>query len=669
MADNNSHNTPPAVAPGAVGAERELVNPSRDHNWPPEPTTAAELEDWMTATQAALRRWLTDSRERATEISKDFDDPDTSRSKISAFTAECDADWTGWEPQIDIQTGTIFEGDRQREMKDAIAELDRRRTALHQQHATWRKHIEYTYAQACWEDFFYYQNAWNRKSLRPGVVYAESPADQQAIRKRTQLDAAKARLAKLRYDAGLPAEDEKDEEEPEIEVTTKANGQIGIRGTANAHTLKRIKPGSFKDYYFKWRDHMIRLYRHFRIGYRKRIPAVVGPSIAHRYSQPPRGTTPQELLRYRMRYNYLEERFPRKKRKVIDVAEVEETRRTNTQRRRDRELGDRNGMEPIAWRLDEVACQRLRNEKEGRHQHDPDKILLLPDDHILHHGCLETSFDWPTSFDSLDWGNNIAQTAITRNNALQESTDEEVSGAEDSTHKRKAPVRHRLDAGGIPVEKREKKPRYAVQLVPQMGETSTHDTWEDGSVMGRDVRTGEWKGTSRREVVHKERFATDYNGNRIQVDPKPILKVEYHTWVQNNAPLRPTRLQKHQVRHIVNQLSDDEDEGCVDGNANFGRSGNMNPDNVGRQKDPSEDGEGETDDDGDLFKRSYDEGSQGPRVRLARQLRTRFVTEIGELPSITTEQVAQLIRNGLSEDEIEAQYRRTFATFRVAVGS
>ena len=69
---------------------------------------------------------------------------------------------------------------------------------------------------------------------------------------------------------------------------------------------------------------MIQLYTMFKLGYRKRIPEVVGPEIAHRYSRPPRETTNQTLPQGKLLHEHLKERFPRKRRKVLDPEEVEE---------------------------------------------------------------------------------------------------------------------------------------------------------------------------------------------------------------------------------------------------------------------------------------------------------------------------------------------------------
>jgi hypothetical protein len=475
-----------------------------------------------------------------------------------------------------------------------------------------------------WEDHLYFQNVWNRKGLNPEKVYKETNHDRK---------------------------------------------DMNIRGTTDQEKLNRKDGnpnGEFRVFYEEWAEHMIQLYQKFRLGYRKRIPAVVSPDIAHRYSQPIRGTTKQDLPRFRRRYKHLEERFPRKRRPEIDVNEVEEHRRKRIERQRDHELNRKKLMQTITWRIGEEAyeSERTRAESKSGYATNPLTVRLLPKDHVPHHGSLETSFDWPTSFDSPEWGNRIAQTSYERKYLYEEVSDSDSDSADQqpaSGEKRKARA-HKTDKDGNYIKKVDRAPRYVKHFTLESQRVFEHAMMEDGEMVRFRNRRGVWPGKWITKDIAEESIEPDAQRQRILLPPRYLSKTEFSVTTRV-MPHIETRPERNRTAGADDQLSDPEDEDRVNSNPNWKNSGNMNPDQLdggGAGSDEETSGEDEeSDDDGDLFAQSYKECSgtgECPNRRRARELVERLTDKIGENPMMTVDVVVDLFKRGTRENVIEWEW-------------
>jgi hypothetical protein len=658
--------------PASAAPTTLLVNPTVQKNWPPEPSTPEEFQAWLTQTKAALLKWLTEAQAQAQDI--------PIANAIHAYTASADARWAPYELRTDVETGQIYDPTQRSAMKTAVEEETKRRVDLHQQHETWRKFVEYKYAQAAWEDFLYYQNVWNRRNCEPGRLYAE-----------TKSEKAKMRRAKLRQAMEQEGEDSESDEDvvAKAPAPSKKPGREKVleRGTANQEKMDRTDTKWCEEPFFTnysdWMYHMIGLYRDAKLGYRKRITAVVAPEDVHRYTQPPRGTTPQALLRYQKRHRHLEERFPRRKRRQININEVEEDYRTRTERKQDRWLEANGVMMPISWRIDGDAYEKMRAKKEADSgfSKNPRTLKLLPKGHKTHHGSRETSFNWPTSFDSPAWGNNIAVTAVQRGYAYEEVSDPEADPVEPRKKKRKDRS-YKVDENGKPVKKVDERPRYKREEYSYEGRAFVHDPLGDG-VAGRD-QNGRWIGDFVQEIISQERWELDEDRDRVPLAPQDVLKNTFTTFNMARPNMKDTRPQKHVNARTTDQISDDEDAGCVDSNENFPRSGNMNQDQLGDPWASSDETDGEegadhpgdseddeSDDDGDLFAQSYKECSSDEYAerRRASLLLESLQARFGIIQGVGIEQILDMQRNeegfdDYSEEEIEAEYRRRVVRMR-----
>lgn len=153
--------------------------------------------------------------------------------KIQALHEEADREWSNHRSQTDVQTGKMYSPAARKRLMDFSKNAIKRRKDLHESLATLSKHHEFIHAQWAWEDFLYYQNVWNRKNDQD-KAYTETYAK------------------KMEWER------------------INEGGNIAV-----------------------WRKKIAALFREFSVGYRLRIPEVVGPENAHRYTQAPRGTTPQ----------------------------------------------------------------------------------------------------------------------------------------------------------------------------------------------------------------------------------------------------------------------------------------------------------------------------------------------------------------------------------------
>jgi hypothetical protein len=644
-----------------------LVNPTLPENWPPEPSTSEEFQAWLRLTKAALQKWLTEAAAAAQDTS--------TANTIRDYTTEADRRWEPFERQTDVETGEIYDEIQRAVMETAAEAEEQRRADLHQQHETWRKFAEYRYAQAAWEDFLYFQNVWNRRNYEPLKIYSETASGRRGARIRRAFEQVMRPEGKESASDG----DVMSKAKAGRKKTTREYGleRAPILGTPDQDRMDRTHDNwsnePFFGVYSRWLYHMIGLYTAARLGYRKRVPHVVAPEDAHRYTQPPRGTTPQALRSYVNHGLHLEERFPRKRRVQIDVNEIEEQYRGNTERARDIDLDGADGMKPICWKINEEAYENLRVDTEVKSgfSTNPRTLRLLPKDHKIHHGSRETTFYWPTSFDSPEWGGDVAVTAVRRGYAYEEISDPKDDPSR-SKKKRGKSRGYKVDEEGEYIRKVEDRPRHKRERRTQQGMEFEHDMLGTG-VAGRD-QNDRWIGSYVHGNVSKERWKLDDDDNRIPLPPQYVLQNKFATFIAKGSNIRDTRPERHNNLRITDQLSDNEDDSCVDANENFPWSGNMNPEQLGdpwASSDESGDEEGadhpgdsdddESDDDGDLFLISYRECSKCPKRERARLLLESLHAKYDEVPGWTVEEIMRLQNDddefeNLSDEQITENY-------------
>ncbi|KAH6881333.1 hypothetical protein BKA58DRAFT_305346 [Alternaria rosae] len=654
-----------------------IINPTLIENWPPEPVTEAHFEEWLTKTREALLAWLTQSAL--------VDQDATTKENINKHYKKAKQTWE------DLIAPMAFDerGDAiNKEDKDLIVKkrtpAKAASTRVHKPAQTWRKFIEHRYAQASWEDYLYYQNVWNRRHLEANKYYVETAAEKLAVAARKE----------PRKAATTDNDDSEDKVLPfKADGLNEGNPRNGTPGQLEIKAMSDDREGAFYHPYMAWRNHMIRLYKTFKLAYRKRAPAIIEPDVAHRYSQPPRGTMPQHLSRFRRRHKHLEERFPRRRRQMVDVREVEEDYCPDIKRQKDNELERKGEMVSITWRINEDAYQRKKTatDTNSGFSNNPLTLELLPQVHITHHGSTETSFNWPTSFDSPAWGTTRSVTLIRRdyhyervpdNNPEDDDNNNDDNNNDDNNDANQPKSKstpYKTDKSGNRIKKLDATPRYEKEERTEQENIFIYDRLPNGEVAGRD-RHGKWKGQYKMINVHNEHPALDEAGNRILLPRRYMTRNKFKIQLEARGSVRMTRSQRHVDRGITDQLSEDEDEGRVDSNKNFSRSGNVNPDLLGNPwaDNIDSDGEGEggegvdhpgdSDDDesgdeGDLFAESYREGSESPATKRARLLLEDIREKFGILESFSIEEVMELQRDdgeflACTDEEIMDWYKR-----------
>jgi hypothetical protein len=580
------------TAASSIPNVQGLLNPTRSENWPPDPTTEEEFASWMHDTKQGLLKWLREAQALAQD--------EASANNIRELTKSTNEIWKRYDTRTDGQTGEKYNEIEREQMEKAMRAADQERQRMHTSLATWGRAIEYRMAQTVWEDFLYYQNVWNRKTGMVGSEYTETPAEKKSSRAEGGRKKGQAVAVKARKKTRNP-----------------------VLGTPGSNQLKRqdeLSNGAYGPYYEDWRANMMRIYNTFSLGSRKRMPDCVGPENAHRYTQPPRSTIPQTLLQSRKRLAHLEERFPRKKRIVTDASEVEEEYRTRNQIEGDKNHEIEGHMIAIDLVLDENALREQWEiiDNESGYRKNSCTRQLLPKEHQLHHGCTETSLDWPTSFDSRSWGDTLSKTGIKRMQAYEDITDTE--GADQG--KTRGQILFKRDENGD-FSTKSTMGRYQTRTVVKPEKVFVFDTTDDGNVVGRD-RSGVWHGHWTDGEVEKEEFVLDPQGQRVPESPKPVFQNIFTTTVVTTKYSKANRYDRHESNGTTDQLSDDECEGRVKASTNFGLSGNANSSQMGKQMcwgdnnesnqlDGGSDDENlghddeESDDEGDLFKQSYEE--------------------------------------------------------------
>jgi hypothetical protein len=564
--------------------------PIHPDNRPREPTTRAELDQWIAATRDALKKWLGTTRTQA-------QDNTSVSSALGECTSKLNDIWAVYEPTTDVQTGLIHDIVQNSEMETAMAKAQIEERRLHKSNQTWYKHLERRYADGCWEDFLYYQNMWNRKRFIPEKEYHETYAEKQQA-KAGDKETNDSEIGTRTRSKAKGTTEKEHPKAPKAKPPAEKPWKPGKKVTVPLSSLDRSDDsidGGLGDLYLEWRKIMITLYDRFKLGDRKQIPAVVDPDDAHRYSQPPRGTSSRATSPFKARSEYLKKAYPRRKRKTAGQSE------------------DMN------FELDEEATKKRVKENDERQ--DPETVeftqntkKLLPTEHVTYHASKGTSFDWPTSFEPEEWGNQILRTMDKKEYIYENDSD--VADLPDSERDRR-----RDDTNGR-IRQVEKKPRYDTVVVgpPRKVEKFFHARNPDGSVQRRD-KNGQWPG----KVVERTEDNIDFEmvgGKRKESPARFTFKRRFRTVLNTVEERNETRKTVHKIADKMHELSDSEDEDRTKSSVYYKWSGNAKLGGTSREGDRSEDGsvieigsgpsdgesEVDSEDNGDLFRRAYEEG-------------------------------------------------------------
>ncbi|KAJ4984174.1 hypothetical protein SVAN01_10345 [Stagonosporopsis vannaccii] len=198
-------------------------NPMEPKNWKGvEPKTEEEMVEWLDAEKKLLQAYLL--------YYKRLSEHEVTHQRIANAQSKVDEEWQNWEPECDQVFGEILDEATRKRADHAMAEASRDlKKAMSQkmEHLTHGEiHERYTRGQALWEDFHYYQNAWNRP--RSG----------------------KSRDVRRPHRSGLGKD---------------GNGE------------------SVRESSVSWRENMIQLYNKWNIGDRSKLKKPVGPDQLHIY--------------------------------------------------------------------------------------------------------------------------------------------------------------------------------------------------------------------------------------------------------------------------------------------------------------------------------------------------------------------------------------------------
>jgi hypothetical protein len=555
----------------------------------------------MKKVKADLLEWLKQARTQVLGCAK-------TQLAIKKHNEHVETIWHHHKHGTDIETGVVDSEDRtyHSRMVTAMNKLQDTGNKLHVRLETWPKHVERKFADEAWEDFHYYQNVWNRRYFDPTSTYFETKSEKDAAKKNEKC---------------------KPQVVPIIPQSTRIN--VALKSQDDF--------GDYAWLYCNWRNHMINLYIRFKLGYRKQIPEVVSPEDAHRYSQPPRGTIKRELELYDDRHKHLEVCFPRRRgRRNVENGsdgdkEVEENYPPKDTFEQDEEAERRDHMDTIAWYLDDKAVNKLKLLKEEESSRRDSKAseeetteVLVPVGHVLHHGSLETSFYWPTAFDAADQDNIIGLT-INRKRYLYEN----VSNVRALNKKEMA---NRTNEKDGQVKKVEEGTWYhKVQSGTKVINGFQHDLDSEGNVLGRD-RDNKWRGRVVTKTVPRMVYERVRRTKRVPLSPRYQFFREFGVRSKTVTELQGSRRENLKSKRKMNEISDDEEEDCTKENRNFEWSGNANANEVGANGLTNENGQGkmmpggrsngedeESDDEGDLFRQSYEECSGTSECPLRRK--------------------------------------------------
>jgi hypothetical protein len=150
-------------------------------------------------------------------------------------------------------------------------------------------------------------------------------------------------------------------------------------------------------------------------------------------------------------------------------------------------------------------------------------------------------------------------------------------------------------------------------------------------VLGRD-RDNKWRGRVVTKTVPRMVYERVRRTKRVPLSPRYQFFREFGVRSKTVTELQGSRRENLKSKRKMNEISDDEEEDCTKENQNFEWSGNANANEVGANGITNENGQGkmmpggrsngedeESDDEGDLFRQSYEECSGTSECPLRRK--------------------------------------------------
>ncbi|EDU41098.1 predicted protein [Pyrenophora tritici-repentis Pt-1C-BFP] len=222
----------------SLAKEQPLFNPTIEENWPEEPSSLEELEQWILATKEALLAWVTAARRRAD--GNRGPDASATTQEVQNHIAQADRVWKQYESYTDEDTGHIYERSRRLQMENDMRRQMELREALHKRLDIHNADIERKHADQAWEDFLYYQNLWNRKNFDPESKYYETKMEREF-------------------------EERKDKEK---QATGQAPDPVGDPASnTNKKPTVVDQTNALDDHYRNWLNHMILMYTRLKLSY------------------------------------------------------------------------------------------------------------------------------------------------------------------------------------------------------------------------------------------------------------------------------------------------------------------------------------------------------------------------------------------------------------------
>ncbi|OAL53756.1 hypothetical protein IQ07DRAFT_503141 [Pyrenochaeta sp. DS3sAY3a] len=591
-----------------------------------EPKDKVEFEEeWMRKMKKELLSWLKSAKNRARDKNV--------ASELEKFTRNCDSSWKKYEPLCDIQTGKIYDPVKQKELQTLVEKEQEDRSQIYAKHEVYFKELDFMLAQSAWEDFLYYQNAWNRR-------FGKNPATKDL------------------YDVTDAEMKEKDEMRAVAQQLGKVEGQTR-RDPRKAPPYGRVleEGDQFEKHYAVWRNHIISVFRKFKLGYRQETPNRVGPQTAHRYSQTVRNSSRMTTPDYLKRKTHLNDRFPPQRRIPFIPGNVEEIH-TDPWFTDILKYAKPNQLVPNDAQPDVKRFQALRESYE-RKQSKSSIASLRENGHVLHHGFTESSWDWPTSYESRDWGNEFAIVGVKRTPVFQEEENQEEENAPASTSTQ---VRYKLDQNKNPIPKVDTQKRYKMKSTSKPSQVFHLQTNNDGTVAGRDRRL-RWRGTLGDGVVFVEDFELDEKNQRIPLDSLPIQRIEYSTAIVTPGSPPLTRRERLEQQYLQYEHSEDEDASFVPLDPNWSRSGNMKinasevEEGSGGEAEDGPSGDSDSDSDRDLFRQSYKKAVSTRKAKALQQSIRQDAEQSEQYPHFRLSTAVEALTRGLPEELLRAEWQ------------
>lgn len=134
-----------ARLPAPSTGHSRAKDPSTDANWKNvEPQSQEEMDDWLQREKALILHFLQHCKSKAEDSKK--------RTQKESHEQALFDEWAKWEPETDIQTGSIYDHKRENAMLQSMASVytkSRKEYAASGDFNNW--HAQYRHAQILWE--------------------------------------------------------------------------------------------------------------------------------------------------------------------------------------------------------------------------------------------------------------------------------------------------------------------------------------------------------------------------------------------------------------------------------------------------------------------------------------------------------------------------------------